>query len=106
MYITLAHAISRKIHPIGLRIQIFPILDHISNDLKKNWEPKLNDCSRNLMSLLQDEYKLQLNTLDSEIGALYNRLIPLKTHEDYLGLEEKLREHLRAFSKAILQKKK
>lgn len=38
-------------------------------------------------------------------GALYARLIPLKTHEDYTGLEEKLREHLRTFSKAILQKK-
>lgn len=57
------------------------------------------------MLLLQDEYKLQLNTFDSEIGALYNRLIPLKTHEDYTSLEDKLREHPRTFSKTILQKK-
>lgn len=90
---------------IGLRIQIFPILDHISNDLKRNWETKLNDCSRNLMLLLQDEYKQQLSTLHIEIGALYARLVPLKTHEDYSSLEVKLREHLKEFSKAILQKK-
>lgn len=97
--------IQENINPIGLRIQIFPILDRISDNLKKNWESKLNDCSRNLMMLLQDEYRLQLNNLDTEIDALYIRLTPLKTHEDYSTLEEKLREHLKNSSKAILQKK-
>lgn len=57
------------------------------------------------MLLLQEKYKLQLNTLDTEISALYARLIPLKVHKDYTGLKEKLREHLRTFSMAILQKK-
>lgn len=97
--------IQENINPIGLRIQIFPMVDHISDNLKKNWESKLNDCSRNLMMLLQDEYRLQLNNLDTEIDALYARLTPLKTHEDYLTLEEKLREHLKTSSKVILQKK-
>lgn len=97
--------IQENINPIGLRIQIFPILDYISNDLKKNWESKLNDCSRNFMMLLQNEYRQQLNSVDTEIGALYARLIPLKVHEDYIVLEGKLREHLKEFSKTILQKK-
>lgn len=43
--------------------------------------------------LLQNEYRQQLNTLDTDIGALY------------ACFEVKLREHLQEFSKIILQKK-
>lgn len=56
--------------------------------------------------LLQNEYKLQLNTLDIEIDSLYARLIQLKTYKDYSSLEIKLRDHLKEFGKTILQKKK
>lgn len=47
--------IQEDISTIGLRILISPILDHITKHLKNNWENKLNECSKNLMMLLQNE---------------------------------------------------
>lgn len=40
------------------------------------------------MQLLQNEYKQQLNVLDTDIDSLYARLSPLKTQEDYVELEK------------------
>lgn len=85
---------------------MFPILEHISSDVKINWENKLKDCSRNLMLLLQDEYRQHLPKLHTDIGALYVRLTPFKTHEDYVECEKKLKEHLEEYGKSILLKKK
>lgn len=88
--------IREDINPIGLRIQIFPILDNITKDLKNNWEIKLNDRSKNLMLLLQNEYQQQLEIMDIEIGSLYARLAPLKNHEEYANLEKKTQRALRS----------
>lgn len=57
------------------------------------------------MLLLQNEYRQQLETMDIEIGSLYAWLSPLKNHEEYAVLEEKLKEHLEIFGKTILIKK-
>lgn len=102
---SLGRYIREGINPIGLRIQIFPMVDNISKELKKNWESKLNDCSTNLMLLLQNEYKQQLDNMNTEIKALYDRLSPLKTHEEYANYEKKLKDHLETFGKTILIKK-
>lgn len=51
--------------------------------------------------LLQNEYKIQLTKLNSEIiDQLYARLSPLNT-----TCEKNLKEHLEGFSKAILIRK-
>lgn len=102
---SLGRYIREAVNPIGLSIQIFPILDNISKELKNNWEMKLNDCSMNLMLLLQNEYRQQLEGMDVEISTLYAWLSPLKKHEEYAAHEKKLKEHLEIFGKAILIKK-
>lgn len=57
------------------------------------------------MLLLQDEYRQQLIKLDIDIGALYARLTPLTTHEDYAKFEQNLKEHLEEYGESILLKK-
>lgn len=102
---SLGRYIREGINPIGLRIQIFPTLDNITKELKTNWETKLNECSKHLMLLLQNEYQQQLRGMDMEIQTLYTRLSALKKHEQYTVYEKKLKEHLEIFSKNILIKK-
>lgn len=103
---SLGRCIRERMNPIGLRIQIFPILENISKELKNNWESKMNDCSINLMLLLQNEYRQQLESMNAEISILYNRLAPLKQHEEYVVYEKKLKDHLETFGKAILLQKR
>lgn len=42
----------KKVNPLGLRIQVFPNLDQISTECKKEWEASLNACSQEIMAIL------------------------------------------------------
>lgn len=97
--------IKENINPIGLRIQIFPTLDNITSQMKKAWENTLNECSKNLMRLLQEEYRRQILTIDEDVKLIYVQLTPLKDLPLYSEQEKSLKENLEEHSKNILRKK-
>lgn len=59
-----------KINPLGLRVQIFPNLDQISTECKREWEANLNACSQEMMAILTREYNKQMVLLDTEIDNI------------------------------------
>lgn len=94
-----------KINPLGLRVQIFPNLDQISTECKKEWEANLNACSQEMMAILVREYNKQIALLDLEIGHIEVALRPFTQHALYLELQVNLRDGLSTYNRGILQKK-
>lgn len=49
------HYLRESINPFGLHIQIFPNVEHISQECKKEREENLKTCSREIMLILTKE---------------------------------------------------
>lgn len=94
-----------NINPFGLRIQIFPTMEHVDPSFKQAWENNLSACSENMMSLLIEEYRKTIQQIDKELESLYTQLTPFKTHTSFVQLDNELNAHLEQFNKNILIKK-
>lgn len=71
------------ITPFRLRIQIFPHFLKTSLDLKKNWEDTLNNCSLNLIKLLIEEHKKEIDCLDTELEYLWKGVAGIQCIEQF-----------------------
>lgn len=90
---------------MGLWIQIFPNLDQISTECKREWEANLNACSQEMMAILTREYNKQMVLLDTEIDNIEASLRPFMQHTLYSELQANLRNDLSTYNRGVLQKK-
>lgn len=97
--------IRNEMNPLGLRIQIFPTLEDMSVNFKKEWEKNLSKCSTGMMSLLIDEYQRKLIDIEKELERLNKQLIGFKDHALFEQYDRNLNEHLEHYNKEILIKK-
>lgn len=97
--------IREDINPYGLRIQIFPLIDNISPDFKKQWEDNLQACTRKMMRMLIEEYKTRSLALDKEIDNIYVKLQSFKSLPSLKEHEERIKIHLDQITTETLRKK-
>lgn len=97
--------ISENLHPFGLRVRIFPTFDNLDTSFKAAWEDNLKVLSKNMMSLLINEYQKCIKGLVEKLEKIQIQMLSLKTHPSYAESEEKLKCHLEQFNKNILIKK-
>ncbi|PIO27386.1 hypothetical protein AB205_0104330 [Aquarana catesbeiana] len=94
--------IREDINPLGLRIQIFPILDDVDSSFKIKWERNLQSCTKIMMTLLSEEYKKRIAILDKDIDAIYAKLLPFKDLPSFKEHKEKIGIHLHETSQEKL----
>lgn len=97
--------IEEQINSVGLRVQIFPNADLISDECKTEWETNLKSCSREMMAILSREYNKQITLLDTVITNLEQALILYAQHTLFSELQATLKDNLSVFNKGILQNK-
>ncbi|KAK7912571.1 hypothetical protein WMY93_012782 [Mugilogobius chulae] len=88
--ITLSDYIRQGIIPRGLRWQKEPMLGQRTDDFCDRWCAILNKCSFDLMTLLVDHLKKQLDDLDNQIDEKKSALLEMAPNDD------KIKEVLKA----------
>lgn len=102
--------IREDINPYGLRIQIFPLIDNISqyqsiSEFKKRWEDNLQLCTRNMMKMLIEEYKVRTLSLEKDIDLIYSKLQTFKSLPAFKEHKERIKTHLDQATAEFLGKK-
>lgn len=83
--------IQEDINPLGLRIQISPMLEDVDSTFKTNWENNLQLCTKTMMSLMSEEYKKCIANFDRDIDVIYAKLLPFKDLPIFKEHEEKIK---------------
>lgn len=93
--------LEERMNPVGLRIQIIPTIENISQSLRRKWEDNLQSCSAMMMMLLADEYKEQSNTIDTELQRLYEEQSKLIDKNKLKEIEKETKDHLTVFNQKL-----
>lgn len=97
--------IAESIVPFGLRRKLFPHFKKPSDSFKQKWENTLTGCSMAPMSLLVDEHKEDLKSIDVEIQPLISKISTLDNPEGIAIKEKEINEFLEKSSRELISKK-
>lgn len=97
--------ISENMIPFGLRLKVFPHFRKPSQTFKEKWKNTLSDCFFNLMKLLIEEHKKEIETIDLEIQAVNNTFVSLNAPEGKAEKEKELNLALERSSRETISKK-
>lgn len=86
--------IQEGINPLGLCIQIFPMLEDVDPSFKSKWENNLQLCTQTMMVLLSEEYKKRITNLDKTIDSIYAKLLPFRDTPIFKEYEDKIKTRL------------
>lgn len=100
-----AKYIREDINPYGHRIQMFPLIYHVSPEFKKRWEDNLQLCTRNMIKMLIEEYKVRILALEKDINLVYIKLQTFKSLPALKEHEDRIKTHLDQVTVDILRKK-
>ncbi|XP_077320812.1 uncharacterized protein LOC143943119 [Lithobates pipiens] len=97
--------IENQIAPWGLRVQIFPNLNKIDDLIKNKWEENLQNCSLQMMTLLNMQFEHDLTQLDKAIDQWCEDYTTVTSIPRFKKKEQEIQKHIESYTLDIIRSK-